>query len=67
MVMCDAVSVMVCYGRGRRRDILICAAVNFRFVTGWGRRREMVMCAAVSVMVFYRLGETEGNGNVCCS
>jgi len=26
-----------------------------------------VMCAAVSVMVCYRVGETEGNGNVCCS
>ena len=34
------------------------------FVTGWGRRREMMMCAAVSVMVCYRVGETEGNGDV---
>jgi len=27
----------------------------------------MVMCAAVSVMVCYRVGDTEGNGDVCCS
>ena len=26
----------------------------------------MVMCAAVSVKVCYRVGETEGNGDVCC-
>ena len=24
------------------------------------------MCAAVSVKVCYRVGETEGNGDVCC-
>jgi len=36
-------------------------------VTGRGRRRSMVMCAAVSVMVCYRVGETEGNDDVCCS
>ena len=36
-------------------------------VTGWEIRREMVMCAAVSVMVCYREGDTEGNGDVCCS
>ena len=34
------------------------------FVTGRGRRREMVMCAAVSVVVCYRVWETEGNGDV---
>jgi len=37
------------------------------FVTGWGIRREIVMCAAVSVMVCYRVGDTEGYGDVCCS
>ena len=37
------------------------------FVAGWGRGREMVMCAAVSVMVCGRVGEREGNGDVCCS
>jgi len=26
-----------------------------------------VMCAAVSVMVCYRVGEMEGNGDVWCS
>jgi len=26
----------------------------------------MVMCAAVSVMVCYRVRETEGIGDVCC-
>jgi len=25
------------------------------------------MCAALSVLVCYTLGETEGNGDVCCS
>ena len=29
--------------------------------------RELGMCAAVSVKVCYRVGETEGNGDVCCS
>ena len=37
------------------------------FVKGWGRKMEMVMFDAVSVMVCYRVGETEGNGDVCCS
>jgi len=37
------------------------------FVTGRERGREMVMGAAVSVMVCYREGEREGNGDGCCS
>jgi len=45
----------------------MCAAVSVMDLTGWGRRREMVMCAAVSVMFYYRVGETEGYGDVCCS
>ena len=36
-------------------------------VTGCGRLREMVIFDAVSVMVCNRVGETEGNGDVCCS
>jgi len=35
--------------------------------TGWRRGREMVMCAALSVVVCYRVRETEGNGDVCYS
>jgi len=37
------------------------------FVAGSGRRREFVMCAAFKVMVFYRVGETEGIGDLCRS
>jgi len=39
--------------------------LEFRIVTGFRRGSEMVTCAAVKVMVCYRLGDKDGNGNVC--
>jgi len=43
-----------------------CKFVN-RCVTEWERRREILKCAEFSVMVRYRVGEREGNGDVCCN
>ena len=42
----------------------MCAAVSV-MVCYRGRGREIVICALLSVMVFYKLGDMKGNGDMC--
>ena len=53
VVMCAAVTVMVCCSVGEREgNVVMCAAVTFMVCYSVGEREgNVVMCAAVTVMV----------------